>query len=140
MSGVVLDTNVLVSANLNGEGLEAFVVSLALSRIVPYFVSGPILREYERVLRYPRLQFQPGDVTRFLGLVKKTSILVAPTHTVTACHHEPDNRFLECAEAAGADFMITGNKRHFPARWKSTRIVNAREALELANNPRNHEE
>lgn len=32
MIGVVLDTNVLVSANLNDEGLEAVVVSLALNK------------------------------------------------------------------------------------------------------------
>ena len=130
MSGVVLDTNVLVSANLNDEGLEAFVVSLALNKLVPFFVSEPILREYEHVLRYPRLQFRPGDVARFLALVKRMGILLTPRLTVTACRHEPDNRFLECAEEGSADFVVTGNKRHFPTRWKATQIVNAREFLE----------
>jgi predicted nucleic acid-binding protein len=50
---------------------------------------------------------------------------------VTACRDEPDNRFLECAEAAGAEFLVTGNKRHFPQRWKTTRVANAREVLAL---------
>jgi predicted nucleic acid-binding protein len=40
-----------------------------------------------------------------------------------------DNRFLECAESAGADFLVTGNRRHFPKVWKTARIVNAREFL-----------
>lgn len=41
MTGVVLDTNVLVSANVTDRGLEAMVVSLAFSRQVRYYVSGP---------------------------------------------------------------------------------------------------
>lgn len=29
--------------------------------------------------------------------------------------HEPDNRFLECAQAANAVYVLTSNKRHFPS-------------------------
>ena len=43
---------------------------------------------------------------------------------------DADNRFLECAEAAHVDFLVTGNKRHFPKRWNETRVVNARELVE----------
>jgi len=56
--------------------------------------------------------------------------LVHPVHTVTASPDESDNRFLECAETIDAEFLITGNKRHFPKAWKGTKIVNAREFLE----------
>jgi uncharacterized protein len=44
------------------------------------------------------------------------------------------NRFLECAEAASADCLFTGNKRNFPKRWKTTVVVNARELLGLIGN------
>ena len=130
MISAVLDTNVLVSANLNDEGLEAFVVSLALNQRLPFYVSEPILREYERVLRYARLKFIPSEIDAFLKKVRDASILVAPTHVVTECHHEPDNRFLECAEKAKADYLVTGNIKHFPAHWKHTHVVNAREFLQ----------
>lgn len=129
MIGLVLDTNVLVSANLSGEGLEALVVSLALNRRTQLYVSEPILQEYERVLRYPRLKFVPSEVTRFLARLRLGSFLVMPAHTVSASRDEADNRFLECAEAARADFLVTGNKRHFPKSWKTTEVVNAREFL-----------
>ena len=36
--------------------------------------------------------------------------------TITKFVDEADNRFLECAEAARADFLGTGGKRHFPKR------------------------
>jgi hypothetical protein len=29
-----------------------------------------------------------------------------------------------------ADYLITGNKRHFPSVWRSTKVVNAREFIE----------
>jgi predicted nucleic acid-binding protein len=41
-----------------------------------------------------------------------------------------DNRFLECAEAGKADYIVTGNKRDFPSKWRQTQIVNSRELLE----------
>jgi len=50
--------------------------------------------------------------------------------TKSAATDPDDNCFLECAEAAGADYLITGNKRHFLARWKNSKIVNTREFLD----------
>jgi putative PIN family toxin of toxin-antitoxin system len=129
MIGVVLDTNVLVSANLNDEGLEAVVVSLALNRQIRLYVSSPILEEYERVLRYPKLKFLPEETTALLNRIRQAAVVVRPAGTVSESEHEPDNRFLECAEAAGADFLVTGNLKHFPGKWKTTRVVNARQLL-----------
>jgi putative PIN family toxin of toxin-antitoxin system len=129
MIRVVLDTNVLVSANLSEDGLEAWVVSLALNRKIQLHVSEPILHEYERVLRYPRLKFAAKEVARFLARLRRGSVLVTPTCKVSASPDEADNRFLECAEAARADFLVTGNKKHFPKRWKTTEVVNTRELL-----------
>jgi predicted nucleic acid-binding protein len=39
--------------------------------------------------------------------------------------------FLECADTAGADYLITGNSRHFPKFWKKTKIITAREFVSL---------
>jgi predicted nucleic acid-binding protein len=64
-----------------------------------------------------------------MALIRRASVLVRPAHLVSESTHDADNRFLECAEAAGADFLVTGNKRHFPRRWEKTQFVNARELL-----------
>ena len=61
-----------------------------------------------------------------LSALSQATVFI-PVATVAESCDEPDNRFLECAEAAGADYLVTGNKRDFPARWKKTEIVNARE-------------
>jgi putative PIN family toxin of toxin-antitoxin system len=121
MIGVVVDTNVLVSANLKPEGLEAKVVRWVLNRQAQLFLSEPILSEYERVLHYIR----PSSLCRrksqpFFGWFAAWEKLISPTHTLTECLHEADNRFLECAEAAQADYLVTSNQRHFPKAWEGT--------------------
>ena len=38
---------------------------------------------------------------------------ISPTHTVDVIKTDPpDNRILECAEAAGSDFIVTGDTKH----------------------------
>jgi uncharacterized protein len=130
MIGVILDTNVVVSALLNDEGREATVVDLTVTGAVRLFASDDILSEYEEILSRPKFPLDPERVTSALASLRAVAVMVEPTERLTASQHEPDNRFLECAEAAQADFLITGNKRHFPAEWKGTRIVNTREFLD----------
>jgi putative PIN family toxin of toxin-antitoxin system len=129
MIKLVVDTNILVSANLSDDGLEALIVSLALNRRIQFYVSEPILEEYQRVLRYPRLKFDMREVGQFLTRLRRSCVLVRPLYTVSVSPDDSDNRFLECAEAVNADFLVTGNKRHSPKRWKETEVVNARELL-----------
>jgi putative PIN family toxin of toxin-antitoxin system len=129
MIRVVLDTNAIVSAQLKPNGLEATVFLLALRGDIALFLSPPILAEYQRVLYKPKFKFDQRLVEAVLREIGAASRLVHPTRVLADAKHEPDNRFLECAEAARADFLITGNKRHFPKEWKPAAIVNAREFI-----------
>jgi uncharacterized protein len=130
MRRVVIDTNVLVSANLKPRAIEADVVSLALNGQITLCVSNPILAEYEDVLRRPKFRFVPQEIDRFLARVQAAAKHVRPVMRVSVCTDDPDNRLLECAEAAKAQYLVTGNKRHFPPLWKGTRVVNGREFIE----------
>ncbi len=129
MIRVVLDTNVLVSAVIKTGGAEAAALDVVTQHRAALCVSEPILAEYADVLRRPRLRLDPVRVLWVLEFIGRDGVTVAPSVRLTACPDEPDNRFLECADAASADYLVTGNKRHFPQGWKSTRIVNAREFL-----------
>ena len=51
--------------------------------------------------------------------------------TVTS---DPDNNifiFLECADAARADYLVMGNQKHFPKFWKKTKIITPGEFIGL---------
>jgi predicted nucleic acid-binding protein len=66
-----------------------------------------------------------------MAVFRNIAVIVAPNKTLSVSGDEPDNRFIECADAAQAEFLVTGNKRHFPTEWKTTRIVNSRELFNL---------
>lgn len=128
---VVLDTNVVVSAHLGDSGYESLAFDLAISSQTELYVSPDILAEYSEVLRRPRLGIEWNDVKRSLDSIRERARLVNPRNSVSAAFDPDDNKFLECAEEARADYLVTGNRRHFPKQWKTTKIVNARELLEL---------
>jgi len=56
--------------------------------------------------------------------------MICPQKKITAAKDPDDNKFLECAAEAQADYLVTGNKKHFPKQWQQTRIVNTRELLQ----------
>lgn len=46
--------------------------------------------------------------------------------------HPDDDKFIACALAGNADFLVTGNKRHFPqVSSMHARVVNAAELLKF---------
>lgn len=62
--------------------------------------------------------------------IRQVSLMVSPSVPVKACSDPDDNIFLECAEAAEADYLVTGNKTHFPDVWGKTQIVTVRTFME----------
>ena len=131
MTGVVLDTNILISANLNGGGLKSLVVSLALAGVLKLYPSKAVLAEYERVLHYPRLKFLPEETNRFIHRVRQAGTLVYPTEIVTKAPHEPDNRFLECAQAVVADSLVTAISATSPTPGKAPESSTAASCAKL---------
>jgi putative PIN family toxin of toxin-antitoxin system len=132
MIRVVVDTNVVVSANLRDEGLPAAILDLAANKRILMCVSAALMAEYKEVLNRPRLKLAPRRIASALAVIRRTSLLVSPTRTVTVIKaDEPDNRLLECAEEAGAHYLVTGNARHFPRSFKSTIIVTPKQFLDL---------
>jgi putative PIN family toxin of toxin-antitoxin system len=131
MNRVVLDTNVVVSAVLVPSGTQASILMLALTGRIALYVTSSVLAEYEEVLRRPRLKLQPHRIDAAMAAIRKVAHLVQPTQAVSVSPHESDNRFLECAEAAEADWLITGNTRHFPQNHGQTKTVAGRRFLEI---------
>jgi putative PIN family toxin of toxin-antitoxin system len=122
----------LISAALKPVGLQRAVLLLAITRPARLYVSRPILAEYRSVLGRPELRIRKGLRQQLLQLIKNHSYTVAPTRHLEVTSDPDDNIFLECADAAGADYLVTGNPRHFPRFWKKTKVVTSREFISLA--------
>jgi putative PIN family toxin of toxin-antitoxin system len=130
MVRVVLDTNVVVSAHLIIEGFERYALDLVLAGKLQLAASEAILAEYASVLARPQFAITRKRLARSMDLIRKSAHIVRPSRRLTVAQDPADNCFLECAEAARADYLVTGNKRHFPKNWRQTLVVNARELLE----------
>jgi putative PIN family toxin of toxin-antitoxin system len=129
---LVIDTNVLVSAALNPDGLERTTILIAITKPARLYVSPPILEEYAGVLARPHLKIRKGVRLQLLQLIKNRSYMVVPSQRLEVASEPDDNVFLECADKAGADYLITGNQKHFPQFWKKTKIITSREFISLA--------
>jgi uncharacterized protein len=129
---LVIDTNVLISAAIKPAGLQRTVLLLAITKPARLYVSRPILEEYRDVLARPELQIRKGLRRQLLQLIKNHSHIVVPARHLEVTHDPNDNIFLECADASRADYLVTGNQKHFPRFWKMTKIITPREFVSLA--------
>lgn len=136
MIRVVLDTNVVVSALISPFGNEAFVLyAIQTGRVVPCY-SRAIADEYAAVLARPKFDFAPNQIEGFLNLLATTGECVNPRFKSELSPDPKDDDFIACAIVAKADFLVTGNKRHFPARsYGSARVVSARELIDSLSTP-----
>jgi uncharacterized protein len=129
---LVIDTNVVVSAALKPQSLQRTTLLLALTKPARLYLSELILEEYADVLARPELGIRKGARVQLLQLIRNRCHIVKPSHRIEAANDPDDNMFLECADAGRADYLITGNQRHFPKFWKKTKIITAREFITLA--------
>ena len=129
---LVLDTNVVVSAALKPKGLERAVFTIAITRPARLYLTQPILAEYAEVLSRRELGIRKGLRLQLLQLIRNRGRIVAPSHRLHVTRDPDDNIFIECADASRADYLITGNLRHFPAFWKQTKVISSRQFITLA--------
>jgi uncharacterized protein len=130
MIRVVLDTNIIVSALLQPLGPSAQIFMMALGGLLQLCVSGSVYAEYEEVISRPRFKRSPEIIAGALQAIREKALWVRPTEKLRVCLDPDDDAFLECAQAAHADYLVTGNLKHFPTLWQQTRVVTPRWLLD----------
>jgi len=128
MTRIVLDTNVIVSALVFG-GVPRIVLELADARRCHLF-SEPIQTEVRRVLA-DKFDWSSNMLDQVLPVIWGMGEQVIPHATVSAVTDDPDdNRILECAIAAKADVIISGDHHLLALRnFESIPIVTPRQFL-----------
>jgi len=128
-----MDTNVLVAALWKENSLPAFILARIRKGKIRLCFSKEIFEEYEEVLQREKFHQIKREVAPLLTSFRKGSLLVKPKGKITEANDPDDNNFLECALEAKADFLITGNIKHFPyKRLHRTRIVSPRDFIDTA--------
>lgn len=129
---IVLDTNVLVSAALYPKRPMGRILLLAAEGRLQIFLSPFILWELERVLARPKIGFELGKIRETVDALKEVAHIVEPkTKVDVITSHEPDNRILECALAAKAHVVVTGDLKDIRplGRFQGIEILTPREFL-----------
>lgn len=128
---LVVDTNVIVSAALKPEGLQRTVLLLAITKPARLYITEEIIAEYRDVLSRAELKIRKGLRQQLLQLIQNHGHPVKPRQPLQVTSDPDDNKFLECADAARADYLVTGNQRHFPKFWKKTKVITSREFIDV---------
>ena len=90
-------------------GAPARIIEAVLAGELVLVTSSPLLAELRRVLAYPKLANAIPDGARLADLVELSSVVVEPLSVFAVVEDESDNRVLEAAVAAGADYIVSGD-------------------------------
>jgi len=132
--GIVIDTNVLISSLISPFGESSDILALIFRKEVVSFTSLEILAEVLLILtRSGVADVVPGaDTSTLLELFRSHSYIVKPSLRIQAVREDPsDDKFIECAVAANAEYLIS-NDKHVLAlkRYKNIVILTSRAFLE----------
>lgn len=106
---VVFDTNVFIAAFVVPGSLGERAFLLARHRSFDLFASVAILTETARKLR-EKFDQSDDDIRQALRIVSRAATILKPTVELSVVKDAPDNRILECALAANADLVVTGDR------------------------------
>jgi len=90
------------------------VLQLLLGGKVSFLLDVRMLEEYSEVLQRPKFGFRKEWINPLLDFLRSEGEFVVP-QPVSGVFPDPDDAvFFEVAKAGGADYLVTGNTRHFP--------------------------
>jgi putative toxin-antitoxin system toxin component, PIN family len=110
---IVLDTNIILSAILNGNGQPAKIFDLFLDKEASLYYSEAMIDEYKDVLSRERFKIPKEKVGRVINIIRKLGINIDPITSIFPMTDESDRIFHDTAENATA-WLITGNIKHYP--------------------------
>lgn len=134
---LILDTNVLVSANIQRSYPYFIVDRVFADPNLEICFSAELFTEYVDVLKREKFAKFPDFHSRaqtLLNDIQTIGFQFTTTTKVKLIKDDPDNRLLELAETCRADYLVTGNTNDFTmSEYKGTKIVSPKEFFEIIN-------
>ena len=111
---IILDTNVIVSALMTPSGIPAKVLNLVLKRTVKLLYNNSILTEYIDVLNRKELRINKISSHLVIDFIRTEGMFLITSPLSIKFNHEDDKKFYELFKSGEADYLLTGNIKHFP--------------------------
>ena len=109
-----MDSNIIVSALLSPQGLPAKILNLVLNGKLTIVYDNNILAEYADVLNRDKFKLDKNLVNLVMDFVAKEGEYVIAEFQKIRFTDEDDKMFYEVYKSGYVDYLITGNKKHFP--------------------------
>jgi len=127
MHVVVVDTNIIISTLLGKSYPYLITRELILKKRILCILSDEVLNEYRNVISYKKFRsiskFKEESI-ELLGDVQSVAVTIRTRKSFSILKDKDDNKFLDLAYASKADFLITGNSKHFPfGKFENTEII-----------------
>ena len=135
----VLDANVFISGLLSKEGPPGQILDAWLEGKFSLLISSQIVAEIQRVLEYPRIRerIEPREASFLIKRLMVASKWVEGKLVLEVLNQDPsDNIYLACAVEAQAEFLVTGNLKHYSEAGNPSQgveILTPRHFLEVLN-------
>jgi len=107
---VVIDTNVLVSAALKDKEPETVLLFVGAHPEFEWIVSPEIVREYKEVLSRDKFKVPEQLLKKWYAIIEHVTTAIDINIELEFPRDPKDAKFLACALAANAEFLITGDK------------------------------
>jgi len=128
---IVADTNIFISAH-NFHGKPEEILKLAQFKKIALYTSPEIILEFSKVV-LAKFNWPQERLRKVLKTFDEYIYTVYPATSLQVIKDDPsDDRILECAVAAGADFIVTGDEKHLLKlkQFRRIKIINPAKFLE----------
>jgi putative PIN family toxin of toxin-antitoxin system len=127
---IVLDTNVVVSALINVSGIPGRILALVLNGRIKVLYDNRIIFEYIDVLSRKEFGFNKETINDMMDYFRHDGEFINSEYSNIKFIDETDKKFYEVFKSGEAQYLITGNIKHFP---QENGIVNPKEFIENYN-------
>lgn len=134
---VVIDTNVVVSGTF-WTGASFRVLELVDKGEITMIVTLPILKEYDKIVHSEEILdkttvYQQARINALYKILNK-AIIVEPKEKINIIIKDPDdNKFLEAAVEAQANYIISNDRKHLLVlkKFRNIPIIKPERFLEI---------
>ena len=127
---IVIDTNVIVSALINSNGMPGKILALVLGGRIKILYDNRIIFEYIDVLSRKNFGFNEEIINDMIDYFKNDGEFINSEYSNVMFIDETDKKFYEVFKSGEAEYLITGNIKHFP---KEDGIIIPKEFIEKYN-------
>jgi putative PIN family toxin of toxin-antitoxin system len=111
---VVIDTNVIVSALMSINGTPAKILSVILDGKIKVLYDTRIIHEYIDVLSERKFGFNMEMINGMINYFKSNGEYINVEPLSLRFIDETDKKFYEVYKAGKAQYLVTGNLKHYP--------------------------